>query len=167
LYCTSTDGVNWGPHTQFLQVTTSETSGDYLSPSLEYWDGEWWLWAYRRLSTIVCRLRKAPSIDGPWSDPVVCNLSISAAPRQLWHFDVIRIPNGWAHLIGDRFGSQNHHWLSYSKDGRNWETPKLLANTAPTTYRSTFVRNGAGFDCWIGDWDARTIRRSRLDDAQV
>lgn len=167
-YSASSDGVTWGAHTQIMQIAQDVVSSVLLSPCISFYDGEFWMWAYRRPLPIVCHLYKATSLTGPWTGPTVCDLTINASPSEIWHFDTVRIPNGWAQFIGDRFGTHNDQWVSYSKNGINWEPPKNLSlGVAPQVYRSSFVRNGAGFDCWVGDWGTRKIRRTRLNDDQI
>lgn len=165
-YATTTDGVTYSAATQFLQ----DTSGNRLvSPSITYRSGQWWLWVVNSsVSPIRVELMTAPSISGPWSSRTVTNIaSMPGGAESTWHVNVSRAGSGWAMLIGARTGTTpGNHWFSYSADGITWATPHRISSGSPNIYRSAIVESGAGFDCWIGDWDARKIRRLRIDDAQ-
>lgn len=164
----STDGVTWGAKQTAIEVNT--TAPALLSPALEYFAGEWWLWVGRRdISPTRAVLRKGPTPYGPWSAPVDCALSLPSG-RELWHLDVVRVPNGWAMLIADRVLNAYTHgffWLAYSKDGLAWSVGPQLTNNDPPIYRSSLVRSGAGFDLWVTDWSTRKIRRARINDGQL
>ena len=171
-YRSSSDGSTWSS----AQLMNLETSGvlasRLLSPSVVFWNGLWYCWTARRdVSPIVVELRTALSISGPWSAPSLCTCGVPDVLREVWHLDVIRIPSGWAMLISDRRRSDQSKgrlWLSYSKNGLVWQTASAPIGTAtPNIYRSSFVKAGSGFDCWLTDWDARSIRRIRINDNQV
>ena len=162
LYRTTSDGVNWSAAMP-MNIETQIGVSKLLSPSVEFFNGQWWCWTFNRSATpVFCLLRTAPSIAGPWSTPQACSLQLPDNSREPWHLDVTRIPNGWAMLISDRArgGSQGWPWLAYSKDGVAWtvgSTP--FATGSPQVYRSCLLRTTAGFDCWMTDWDSRKIRR--------
>lgn len=172
LYCrTSTNGTSWTAKQVVIETVTTDTV-PLLSPSISYYDGEWWLWTYDSATDPTsCKLRKSSSLFDTWADPITCTLALSDALREPWHFDVCRIPNGWAMLISDRRRSDNvsgHIWFAYSEDGVVWRVRDgELSTASPNTYRSSIVPSGAGFDAWITDWDARKIRRLRIDSPEV
>lgn len=174
LYKTSTDGVTWSASQLMnLETSTPSQASVLLSPAVEYHNGEFWCWTFNRIeSPIFCELRKSTSLSGPWSDPVRCTLLLADSLREPWHLDVVRIKNGWAMLISDRKRSdatKGRLWIAYaSHAGLVWDARATAFSTAsPNIYRSSLVKNGAGFDCWLTNWDARNIRRLRIDDAQV
>lgn len=163
-YKTTADGVNWSD-TQNIYEVISNTEDSYSASScFEYFDGKWWLWEISNYATPFRLLFKtAPSLAGPWSERTLCSLSLPDN-KSIWHMDIIRIPNGWALLGCDSVANFRRTWLAVSKDGLTWTVATWpLSNASPGTYRSSFVRNGAGFDCWISDFDTRRIRRLRLN----
>ena len=164
----STDGVTWSAAQLSFEITASAPA--MLSPTIEYWDGEWWFWVCRRnVNPVRAVLRKGPTPYGPWSSPTDCTLALTSG-REPWHMDVARIPNGWAMLVADRIQGDWVHgffWLAYSKDGLTWSVGPQLTNNDPPIYRSSLVRSGGGFDLWVTDWSARKIRRARINDGQV
>lgn len=165
-YATTTDGVNYSAPADFLQ----DTSGSRLvSPAIKYRAGQWWLWVVNTtVSPNRVDMLTAPSINGPWSARQATNINTMPGTSEIvWHIDVSRAGSGWAMLISTRTsGVPGNHWLSYSADGVTWQTPHRISSGSPNVYRSSFLERGAGFDCWISDWDARKIRRLRIDDSQ-
>lgn len=164
---TSTDGVTWTEKVAILEEITTDTVS-LLSPCISFHAGKWWMWSYDSATVpISCHLRQAEDLEGPWSEPVACTLTLADALREPWHFDVARITGGWAMLISDRQRAdktKGRLWFAISADGITWTCRSSAFSTAsPNVYRSSLVPAGAGYDCWITDWDARKVRRLRLD----
>lgn len=175
LYRTSANGTTWSASAP-VNLQTTNASGQkslLLSPAIEYFNGQFYCWTCRRdTSPVSCELRTAPAINGPWSAPQACSLALADTLREPWHLDVVRIPNGWAMLISDRRrsdGAVGRLLLAYANSaGINWTPMSAPFSTgAPAIYRSSLVRSGSGFDCWVTDNDARRIRRLRINDSQV
>lgn len=170
---TSADGVSWSPKQQAIQTVTT-TSVPLLAPSFNYFAGKWWMWAFdSATSPISAKLRTSIDLFSGWSSPAACTLVLPDSTREIWHSDVVRIAYGWAMLIADKKRSDSTKgqlWLAYADHaGLNWSVRPTPFSTAqnPNVYRSSLVERGDGFDCWITDWDARTIRRLRINDDEV
>lgn len=167
-YKTSTEGETWSATVEMYQ--TSVERSVLLSPTIEFHDGYWWMWTYRRdVDPIVCDLRKSTTLSGlQAATPTTCTLAVPDATHEPWHFDVVRIPNGWAMIISDRnrtTSASGRLCLALSGDGIDWGVRGSVFSTAsPNTYRSSIVKkaDNSGFECWVTDWDARKIRRLSL-----
>lgn len=166
----STDGVNWSAQSAInLQTSNTSSVSLILSPAIHKRNGLYWCWTYRRnVTPIVCELRTASSLYGPWSAPTLCTLALSDTAREPWHLDVQPYAGGWAMLIADRLrgGGSGRLWFAVSDmAGTSWSARSSAFSTAsPNVYRSCMVRSGAGWDCWITDYDSRRIRRLRVND---
>lgn len=168
-YKVSSDGENWSDEVVFYSTVVAEST--VLSPSITWHDGYWWMWTYRSdEDPIVCDLRRATTLSGLQSVVATeCALTLPDATYEPWHFDVVRIPNGWGMLITDRNRTTNasgHLWLAIADDdGLVWDVKSTsFSALSPKTYRSSIVKNAdnSGFECWVTDWDARKIRRLSL-----
>lgn len=169
---TSTDGVTWTARELCLTISGRAGRG-FLSPSLlKLGDGSWRIWYARAdTSNVQIETRTASTPTGPWSSHTPCVWTFPDATREPWHLDVVAIRNGFAMLIADRVKGVYIHgklWLAYSTDAINFDiaaTP--AADGSPNAYRSAFVRRSGGFDVWVTDWTARSIRRTTINDARV
>jgi hypothetical protein len=162
----SSDGVTWSEQAQVLTLHESWDSG-LLSPVVEYHNGTYCLWSFRsRTDPTTCTLRTATNPLGPWSSPQTCTLALppEAGSREIWHFDVIRIDNGWAMLLSDRNVDPARLWFAYGDDsGLVWEVKgQPMNNTLPVQYRPSIVRTESGFDCWLTNWTANPRRLERV-----
>ena len=168
MYATTTDGASWSDSTTIYSTTVDIAVT--LSPVIDFFDGYWWLWMYRRdFVPMRCELRKATTLGGlQAADAVVCDLVLPDETVEPWHFDVVRIPNGWMMLLSDRVRSTytfGGAWLAVSDDGINWiPSSSVMSESAPTMYRPSLVLRSdkSGFNCYITDYDARKIRQLSL-----
>lgn len=164
-YRSSSDGTTWSS-AQTMLTSTSTTGSKLLSPSVCFFDAEYWMWVAVKGSPFTVDLYRASSLTGPWTRIGVTDIAITGAAEP-WHPDVIRIPNGWAMLINDRFGATADLHLCYSEDGINWGGLTKITDGAPGAYRSSLVRSDSDFRCWATDFDARAIRQFTITGADI
>lgn len=128
------DGFTWSE--PFAVLANSDRLVDELhSPSMLFDPvrGVWMLWVF---ATGEARLREAPSISGPWSEPV------RTVGMVCWHGEVKYVGNKFVSLRVSIAGAETplNYWLGISDDGINWtEGPGLFPELQPSIYKSSFV----------------------------
>lgn len=171
---TTSDGVTWTP--KQIAYQSDRTVRRLLSPSFEYYDGLWHLWAVDIVGTKRIVYATAEEAIGPWTTPVDCT-AVLPEGRYHWHLFVSRVGEQWVALINDtdNSGSSGTHVgdiiLATSEDGIDWNVadgpcvPRSGTNYS-RQYRSCFVPKVVdgmwGLDLWHSVRFPNQIYRSSL-----
>jgi hypothetical protein len=147
LHSSSTDGVTWTSPRVSLDFTAHGERG--ASPAV-VWDGHQyrlWYCAFASRGQPV-RVRTAPSLDGPWSEPSTTHTGAFPRGQVPWHLDVIRVSDGYRMLLNTgrpASSSGMELWFLGSSDGLTWRrAPEpLMAVTRgkwdASLYRASFL----------------------------
>lgn len=127
----STDGVTWTPKTLTLDLPWES----FLSPSLVQVGSTLYLYYARKTTPPTVERLSAPGIEGPWSEPVLTNLS---GIDGVAHIDVI-----YDDALGLFFAYAPKNIFGFSSDGITWDFSSQLWSH---NYRGSLVRTATGFD---------------------
>jgi len=125
----SSDGITWSAPVKIIEAGDALA---ILSPCVIFDGYKWCMWCFNSTSGRLER-RAAPSIYGPWTDPVKCFIAQTPA-TSLWHLSVLRLTNGNYLLV--KTNADTDLWLGTSADGFSW-------TFAPA---ALMTRAGAGWD---------------------
>lgn len=173
---TSTDGRNWTP--KRLVHQTDQTVERLLSPSFEYYEGKWHMFAVSIVGTKRVVYKTSTDLTpGSWTTAVNCTVTLPAG-RYPWHLFVTRVADQWVGLLNDSSNvgnsGQDGDLILMTSDVGNesvWNVSAQAcvprADTGFTRqYRSCFVPkvvNGMwGFDLWHSVWNPKYIYRTAL-----
>jgi len=142
--CSSTNGVTWSESATLF----SPVYGTALSPALIYDGTQWLMFTINDISDPnVIERRTCATIDGTWSEPVVCSANVPTG-LPLWHLDVVRSGNRLLTIICLNstvliYGFSDDWGLTWTLD----ERPFMLTATGvwdAALYRTTFIKNDDG-----------------------
>lgn len=151
LYRSSSDGINWSPTERFTTIAD-------LSPCLAWKDDVLHMWGvamnYRGPGEIynsemgrwhhALLHRTAPSLLGPWSAPVVCDIRNGlfglTEKTDPWHMGVRLIDNVWHMIAGvgevGWGGGGNKFVMMSSVNGNDWNVDdRAVMMTEPGTWQ--------------------------------
>jgi len=140
---TTTNGINWT--TRQLIFGTLASAEQNVSPSF-WWDGsQWYMFSINILpATNVLQYRTCATLDGTWSEAIVCNIANVPTGKEPWHFEIRKYKNVYIMLINymTTGGSSNGILrFAWSPDGVNWASSSQTVAYANTTslYKSSFI----------------------------
>lgn len=157
----SSNGVDWSERLDAFPPYR-QNSSPFMSPSLvEDADGTWKMWYHYGVA-----MRTAPSVTGPWSEPIRCTVTGAPANSLIWHGNTIRHRGQyralWQVKVPVPATSTDSEYSvlipAVSENGTQWRAgaPVLDAlspwegSTRRGLYRSAFLPadNGADYDVW-------------------
>lgn len=173
---TSTDGITWTPKQLIHQ--TDQTVRRLLSPSIEYYDGMWHMFAVDIVGTKRVVHTTSPNLSlNSWTTYRDCTVTLPAG-RYPWHLFVTRVGDQWVGMLNDSSNAGNSGqegdlilMTTDVTDGVNWNVAAQpcvpRADTGFTRqYRSCFIPkvvNGMwGLDVWHSVWNPKKIYRTSL-----
>ncbi len=160
----STDGINWSATSTVLSVyaTTPELNESILSPCMLHNGKGYVIWTVNtKVTPRSIYMRYKPTLDMPWSEPILTDIGDFPDGYRVWHMDIEYI-DGYYHMLASVGISTTQEgrvlYLGKSLDGVHWtfsSQPVMIGqqgNWDARIYRSAFIRDesGLGYKNWYG-----------------